>query len=183
LLVGEAMVTSRHHGVRRPFAQRGQGVAEFALVLPLFLLMLFGIVDIGRAIWAYDDVSNAAREGARYASVHGNTRESDATFCQTGPNLGTTPPTGCPTWSPDSKEPTRIATRSFLIAGGTGAVVQVCYYVTTPCIDNTDEPHATNSRGAFVTVTVTSSVPVLTGALLRRSTFGVSATTTAIVNN
>jgi Flp pilus assembly protein TadG len=177
------MVSSPQRRVRGAQARDGQGIAEFAIVLPLFLLMLFGIIDIGRVIWAYDDVSNAAREGARYASVHGNTRESDPTFCQTGPNLGATPPSGCPTWSPDSKEPTRIATRTYLIAGGSSAVIQVCYYVTTPCTGNTDEVHATNSRGAFVTVTATSSVPILTGLLLRRSSFGVSATTTSIVNN
>ncbi len=51
---------------------RGQGVAEFALVIPLFLVMLFGIIDLGRVIWANDALANAAREGARYASVTGS---------------------------------------------------------------------------------------------------------------
>jgi hypothetical protein len=40
---------------------------EFALVSPVLLLLLFGIVDIGRAIFYYDTVNHAAREGARTA--------------------------------------------------------------------------------------------------------------------
>ncbi len=51
---------------------RGQSLVEFALVIPLFLVMLFGIIDIGRVIWANDALANAAREGARFASVTGS---------------------------------------------------------------------------------------------------------------
>ena len=40
---------------------------EFALVSPVLLLLLFGIVDIGRAVFYYDTVNHAAREGARTA--------------------------------------------------------------------------------------------------------------------
>jgi Flp pilus assembly protein TadG len=48
---------------------RGQSLAEFALVLPLILLMFMGIVDLGRAVLAYNTLSNAARDGARVAIV------------------------------------------------------------------------------------------------------------------
>jgi len=47
--------------------QRSQALIEFALVSPVLLLLLFGIVDIGRAVFYYDTVSHAAREGARVA--------------------------------------------------------------------------------------------------------------------
>jgi Flp pilus assembly protein TadG len=40
---------------------------EFALVSPVLLLLLFGIVDIGRAVFYFDTVNHAAREGARAA--------------------------------------------------------------------------------------------------------------------
>ncbi|HYM97736.1 MAG TPA: TadE family protein [Candidatus Sulfotelmatobacter sp.] len=40
---------------------------EFALVSPVLLLLLFGIVDIGRAVFYYDTLNHAAREGARTA--------------------------------------------------------------------------------------------------------------------
>lgn len=48
---------------------RGQSLVEFALILPIFLLMIMGVVDFGRAIYAYNAVSNAAREGARLLIV------------------------------------------------------------------------------------------------------------------
>jgi hypothetical protein len=48
-------------------SQRSQALIEFALVSPVLLLLLFGIVDIGRAVFYYDTISHAAREGARVA--------------------------------------------------------------------------------------------------------------------
>jgi Flp pilus assembly protein TadG len=42
---------------------------EFALVLPIFLLILFGIIDIGRYVYITNAFNEAAREGARYGSV------------------------------------------------------------------------------------------------------------------
>ena len=50
-----------------PRFQRSQALIEFALVSPVLLLLLFGIVDIGRAIFYYDTLNHAAREGARIA--------------------------------------------------------------------------------------------------------------------
>ena len=47
--------------------QKAQALIEFALVSPVLLLMLFGIVDIGRAIFFYDTLNHAVREGARTA--------------------------------------------------------------------------------------------------------------------
>ncbi len=38
--------------------------------MPVFMLMLFGLVDIGRAVYAYTAIANAAREGARVAAVN-----------------------------------------------------------------------------------------------------------------
>lgn len=48
---------------------RGQDLIEFALVLPLLLLLLTGIMEFGLAVMAYNTVANAAREGARYGVV------------------------------------------------------------------------------------------------------------------
>ena len=47
--------------------QRSQALIEFALVSPVLLLLTFGIIDIGRAIFYYDTIHHAAREGARTA--------------------------------------------------------------------------------------------------------------------
>jgi Flp pilus assembly protein TadG len=57
----------------RRYRDRGQSLVEFALVLPIFLLMLMGIVDAGRLIYTYNTVSNAARDGARVAIVNQST--------------------------------------------------------------------------------------------------------------
>lgn len=50
--------------------ERGQALVEFALIFPVFILLLFGILDLGRAIYAYNTVADAAREGARVAIVN-----------------------------------------------------------------------------------------------------------------
>jgi len=56
--------------LRRSRSTRGQALVEFALVIPLFLLMLVGIFDLGRAVFSYNTLTNAAREGARLAIVN-----------------------------------------------------------------------------------------------------------------
>jgi Flp pilus assembly protein TadG len=48
---------------------RGQGLLEFALVLPVLLIVLFGVVDFGRAIYGYSTAGQAARAGSRVAIV------------------------------------------------------------------------------------------------------------------
>jgi TadE-like protein len=57
--------------VRRPArrAGPGQSLVEFALVFPIFLLLLFGLIDIGRFVYTANALNQAAREGARYGSV------------------------------------------------------------------------------------------------------------------
>ena len=51
---------------------RGQALAEFALVFPVFFLLLMGILDFGRAIYAYNTLSNASRAAVRVAIVDQN---------------------------------------------------------------------------------------------------------------
>jgi len=47
--------------------QRGATAAEFALVLPLALLLFFGIIDVGRYVWALNQIEKSVQAGARYA--------------------------------------------------------------------------------------------------------------------
>ena len=54
---------------RRRGRQRSQALVEFALVSPLFLLVVFSAIDIGRLLYAYTAISSAARDGARTASL------------------------------------------------------------------------------------------------------------------
>ena len=58
----------------RGFA-RGEGaqsLVEFAIMLPIFLLLVTGIFDLARAVWQENSLAYAVREGTRYAIVHGS---------------------------------------------------------------------------------------------------------------
>ncbi len=48
-------------------AQRSQGMTEFAIIAPIILLLTFGIIDFGRALYLYITLQQAANEGARVA--------------------------------------------------------------------------------------------------------------------
>ncbi len=54
---------------RQGAADRGAAAVEFALLLPVLLLIVFGIVDFGRALNAQITLTQAAREGARLAAL------------------------------------------------------------------------------------------------------------------
>jgi Flp pilus assembly protein TadG len=60
-------------------SSRGQGVVEFAMVSPVLFLLLFGIMEGGWLLFHNHQVSNAAREGARYAVVNGEMSGTVAT--------------------------------------------------------------------------------------------------------
>ena len=49
---------------------RGQSLAEFAIVFPIAMLVLMAVFDVGRAVFVYNGLTNAAREGARLAAVN-----------------------------------------------------------------------------------------------------------------
>jgi Flp pilus assembly protein TadG len=49
---------------------RGQALVEFAFVFPIIVLLAFGFIDVGRAVFGYNTLTNAAREAARVAAVN-----------------------------------------------------------------------------------------------------------------
>lgn len=55
----------------RKRSEDGAALVEFALIAPLLLLLLLGIIEFGWLFGQYNDVRHGAREGARYASVNG----------------------------------------------------------------------------------------------------------------
>src|SRR3990172_2900780 len=76
-------------------ARRGQAVTEFSLVAPLLFFIILSIVEFGRAAYAVQILDNAAREGARYAIVHGFGAQCVNSRGPSGPMAdGFTPP-GC----------------------------------------------------------------------------------------
>jgi Flp pilus assembly protein TadG len=57
--------------------QKAQTLVEFALILPAFIFLVVVIFDFGRAVYYYNAIHNAAREGARYGVIHPNTSDYD----------------------------------------------------------------------------------------------------------
>ena len=67
--------------LRRHPRSLGQSLVEFALVLPVFLFMLFALIDVGRFVYLNSTLSQAAREGARLGSVEASYRGSSDPAC------------------------------------------------------------------------------------------------------
>jgi Flp pilus assembly protein TadG len=63
---------------RRGARSRGQSLVEFALVFPIIVLLVMGFMEIGRAVFAYNTIANAARQAARVAAVN---QLADVTEC------------------------------------------------------------------------------------------------------
>src|SRR4029077_16914007 len=68
---------SRNGRARR----RGQSLVEFALVLPIFLLLIMGVIDAGRLVYMNSTLSNAAREGARTGAVEAGWKGQSGGSC------------------------------------------------------------------------------------------------------
>lgn len=67
--------------------ERGQALVEFALVVPVLVLILFGVVETGRMFNAWLVAANAAREGARVGAVQASSSEITARVLAAAPNL------------------------------------------------------------------------------------------------
>jgi len=69
----------------------GQSLVEFALILPLFVLFIIGVFELGRAFFSYIAITNAAREGARVVTFWpGKTKISDV-ISAVNTEIGTSP--------------------------------------------------------------------------------------------
>ena len=67
----------RHMAIRRQ-AQQGAAAVEFALVLPILLLVFFGMVELSLALYDKAILTNASREGARAGIVLSSPKMTDA---------------------------------------------------------------------------------------------------------
>ena len=65
---------------------RGSSLLEFALISFMFVIVLAGVVEMGRMVLVYNTIANAAREGTRYAIVHGGTRSGPGATGVNGPS-------------------------------------------------------------------------------------------------
>jgi Flp pilus assembly protein TadG len=123
----------RHLAIGRWRGERGSTAVEFSLIGFTFIILLLGVVEMGRMVLVYTTIANAARAGARYAIVHGGERTA----------TGVDGPSG-----PSSTQTTQVQTvvQNFASAGllnTSSLVITVAY------------PDGTNTAGSHVTVTVT----------------------------
>ena len=142
---------------------RGQALVEFALVAPVLIIMLSGILEFGRFIIAYEAANNAVRQGTRYAIVHGY-----YSVAPVGPLPGS-PDNACP--------PTSVSTAPVQ------AVVQQNAYTLPPATDITVcWPDGTNLRGNRVTVSADFPFRVLL-PLVPIPPINIHAESTLVINN
>ena len=130
---------------------RGQALVEFAFVFPVIALMTFAFIDIGRAVFAYNTLTDAARQATRVAVVN-----------QLDPVSG---PWGCLTDRPVQSEASPqwtwrgCAVRSGGVVGVKAADVSIAYS-TPPGTNLTCSPHL--NVGCIVTVTVSTKFTPIT---------------------
>ncbi|MEO8626123.1 MAG: TadE/TadG family type IV pilus assembly protein [Candidatus Limnocylindrales bacterium] len=150
--------------------ERGQALAEFALIVPLFFLIVIAVLDIGRVVWSLDAVSNAAREAARFAIVRGGSVSMGAAA------------------TPQAVKD--IATSAAVGAGGTPSVT-ICYGTTQPtvavaptnCTVDTNTGSSSYARGTPVTVVVRVNVNLISTGLLGVGSYSVVGSALMMVNN
>jgi hypothetical protein len=165
--------------------QFGQALVEFSVVLPIALILLVGLFDLGRVVWAADVTAHAASEAARFAIVRGSSTHS---ACPVGPPPGVIaippPSADCPHPSPSKQAIIDLALEAAATTGG-AVGAQACY--GSGCQGDTDVAGAVNSRGTELTVTVSADLDLVTtsilGSILGRSSFAVTNTATMQVNN
>jgi hypothetical protein len=154
---------------RLPIGTRGQALVEFALVAPVFFLLLFAVIEGGRFILYYETLANATREGARYGIVHGW-----KSYCPSGPMPpGEPTPVACfdPT---GAKVVQRVKDSAFGLLGTT--------VVVTPSWLGTDGVSPGNN-GRDNTMNVTASYTYRTIIPLPLPPITMSAESSLVINN
>jgi len=180
-------MTGRLHA-RRAGRSRGQALVEFALVAPLFFMLLLAIVEFGIAVYYIQVLNNAAREGARYAIVHG-----DESTRPTGPPPGYPLNTNRDPYATDVKRAVRDYAIGVIGATGTAKfVVTVCYIqpgTTHVCPDNNagnDMGTGNNGRSdppQNVTVTLKYAYKPFIAGLVPMPAFEITGGSTLVINH
>ena len=131
---------------RRGTRDRGAAAVEFALVFPLLLLIVFGIIDFGRALNAQITLTQAAREGARLDAVGDANVVTATQQAATGLSPVSVTVTTCPPGvAPDSDAVVRVSYRFSFITpigavaglignpGGLGSPLTLTAQGVMPC--------------------------------------------------
>ena len=110
----------------------GQSLIEFSIVCVMLCVIMLGVLEVGRLVLVYTTVANAARAGARYATVHGSSRTAG---------------TGLTNASGPAANPSQVLTiiKDFASAGP---------LTTSKLIISVTYPGSSNAPGQLVTVSV-----------------------------
>src|SRR5687768_14170803 len=57
--------------------ERGASLVEFSIAATVFLTVMFGVIEFGRALWTHNALADAARRGARYAVLNQASKKDD----------------------------------------------------------------------------------------------------------
>ncbi len=154
------LANTRSRGSRR--SGRGQTLVEFAIVIPIFMFTVLGLIDVARFVYLNSTLSQAAREATRVGSVEASYRGSPDPAC--GKSGGPI----CP--SNDSALVSDMRSGANRMMTPFGSVTNV--YVN--CVDDTASPPSgnwtgsmcsKNSNGNIISVRVTSQFVPITPVL------------------
>jgi Flp pilus assembly protein TadG len=162
-------MTHRLRGRRHTRAKsRGQTLVEFALILPVFLMLTLGVVDGARVFSAYIAITNGAREGALFAAQSTNYNK----WCSTTSTVAC--PANASTYQ--AADPDNIAYR---IQQETSGLTQSSIVLSAPACDTT----TCDSSSTKVTVSVQYSMTLLVPLVstLMGSPVRMTASTTAVI--
>jgi hypothetical protein len=150
-------------------------MVEFALVAPVFFLLLFAVIEGGRFVFYYETLANATREGARYAIVHGW-----KSYCPSGPMPPSeATPTSC--YDADgSKVAQRVEQSAFGVMGAAGSPLACAAAL---CVEKGSQmwPDGNNGPGQKVHVQAVYTYRILLP--LPFPPISMSAESTLVINN
>lgn len=127
--------------------ERGQSLVEFAIMVPVLVVLLVGLADVGRAYLAYTTLGNAVREAARDAAVRGS---------------GSAAP-----WGPAANDASVTAAVRARATGLDAPAVSV----------SSSWPQGNNARGSEVVISASYAFQPVAAAVLGNISFSLSATT------
>lgn len=176
LRFGSTAVARSARGARRRRAQGavGQGLVEFALVLPVFLLIVLAVFDSGKGVYSYNTVSQAAREGARLASV-------EVTWL--GASGGSCTAPVCPATTAALRTDVVTAVNRMTVGLGSISSANVFIHCHAPgtntpvTVSSWNDCSSSNTIGNIVTVRVAYTYQPIIGAFFRWVTAGTIAMT------
>jgi Flp pilus assembly protein TadG len=170
---------------RRGPRAHGQSLVEFALVLPIFVLLLFGLLDMGRAVYVNNTLSQVTREAARLAAAQaswvGETTSTEPTCNTAGGPV-------CPADVATLKANLDVAANQMAVGLGpipSGQIYVQCNPSTSaaPTGAWTGSTCNTRTSGSLISVRIAYTFQMITPVVGQiANNLSLSATTTMVIN-